>query len=142
MDKEQARLGARRVPLHDGAMPARVRATGNKSFLAWLVALALASALWLSAPTLMACLYKLPSPHHVTMYSKPRLEAHIMSVLQLHTIRDADTLKRSKCPDARGCLRDLIVPAMHEVADQVDFSISYIGRYEACLSTLGFASVC
>ncbi|KAL9104056.1 MAG: hypothetical protein Q9163_000953 [Psora crenata] len=39
------------------------------------------------------------------------LEAHIMS----------------KCPDARDCLRDLIVPAMEQVVDKVDFKLSYIG---------------
>ena len=39
------------------------------------------------------------------------LEAHIMS----------------KCPDAKDCLVNLVVPAMEKVVDQVDFSISYIG---------------
>ena len=40
------------------------------------------------------------------------LEAHIMS----------------KCPDARDCLRDLVVPVMEKVADKVDFRLSFIGR--------------
>ena len=40
------------------------------------------------------------------------LEAHIMS----------------KCPDARDCLVDLIVPTMEKVSDKVDFKLSYIGR--------------
>ncbi|KAL9126650.1 MAG: hypothetical protein Q9217_004326 [Psora testacea] len=43
--------------------------------------------------------------------SRVPLEAHIMS----------------KCPDARDCLRDLVVPAMEQVADKVDFKLSYIG---------------
>ena len=43
------------------------------------------------------------------------LEAHIMS----------------KCPDARDCLRDLVVPAMEKVVDKVDFRISYIGKVDA-----------
>lgn len=43
--------------------------------------------------------------------SKPALEAHIMS----------------KCPDARDCLRDLIVPTMANVSEEVDFKLSYIG---------------
>lgn len=42
------------------------------------------------------------------------LEAHIMS----------------KCPDARDCLRDLVVPAMEKVVDMVDFNLSFIGKYE------------
>ncbi|KJX92096.1 hypothetical protein TI39_contig5921g00004 [Zymoseptoria brevis] len=40
------------------------------------------------------------------------LEAHIMS----------------KCPDARDCLRDLVVPAMEKIEDQVDFRLSFIGK--------------
>ena len=39
------------------------------------------------------------------------LEAHIMS----------------KCPDAKVCLVDLVVPAMEKIADKVDFRLSYIG---------------
>ena len=39
------------------------------------------------------------------------LEAHIMS----------------KCPDAKDCLVDLVVPAMEQIADKVDFRLSYIG---------------
>ena len=42
------------------------------------------------------------------------LEAHIMS----------------KCPDARDCLRDLVVPAMEQVVDKVDFRLSYIGKVD------------
>jgi hypothetical protein len=41
------------------------------------------------------------------------LEAHIMS----------------KCPDAKDCLEKLVVPAMVNVSDKVDFRLSYIGRY-------------
>jgi len=42
------------------------------------------------------------------------LEAHVMS----------------KCPDARDCLRDLVVPAMEQVVDKVDFRLSYIGKVD------------
>lgn len=34
----------------------------------------------------------------------------------------------SKCPDAQDCLRDMILPAMQNVSDKVDFKMSYIGR--------------
>lgn len=47
-----------------------------------------------------------------TVGAKVPLEAHVMS----------------KCPDARDCLRDLVVPAMEQVADMVDFRLSFIGR--------------
>lgn len=39
------------------------------------------------------------------------LEAHIMS----------------KCPDARDCLRMLVLPTMQRVIDKVNFTLSYIG---------------
>jgi len=42
---------------------------------------------------------------------KVPLEAHIMS----------------KCPDAKDCLHDLVVPAMQRISDKVDFKLSYIG---------------
>ncbi|EAW14429.1 GILT family protein [Aspergillus clavatus NRRL 1] len=38
------------------------------------------------------------------------LEAHIMS----------------RCPDARDCLRQLVVPAMEQISDKVDFELSFI----------------
>ena len=49
------------------------------------------------------------SPSHQS--TRVPLEAHIMS----------------KCPDARDCLRDLVVPAMEKVFDHVDFRLSFIG---------------
>ncbi|KAK4099362.1 hypothetical protein N658DRAFT_508803 [Parathielavia hyrcaniae] len=39
------------------------------------------------------------------------LEAHIMS----------------KCPDAKDCLRDMVLPAMQKVHDKVNFTLSFIG---------------
>lgn len=39
------------------------------------------------------------------------LEAHIMS----------------KCPDARDCLRMMVLPVMQRAYDKVDFKLSYIG---------------
>nr|POE72275.1 hypothetical protein CFP56_12151 [Quercus suber] len=43
---------------------------------------------------------------------KVALEAHIMS----------------KCPDAKDCLKQMILPAMQNISDKVDFKLSYIGR--------------
>jgi hypothetical protein len=53
--------------------------------------------------------------------TKVALEAHIMS----------------KCPDAKACLKKLIVPAMVQISDKVDFRLSYIGRsvISPCLHT-------
>jgi hypothetical protein len=43
---------------------------------------------------------------------KVKLEAHIMS----------------KCPDARDCLRDMVVPAMEQISDLVEFKTYFIGE--------------
>ena len=43
---------------------------------------------------------------------KVPLEAHVMS----------------KCPDARDCLRQLVIPAMEQVSNLVDFDLSFIAR--------------
>jgi len=48
----------------------------------------------------------------VMVTEKVALEAHIMS----------------KCPDARDCLQQLVVPTMQQISDKVDFKISFIGR--------------
>ena len=37
---------------------------------------------------------------------------------------------RSKCPDARDCLNDLVVPAMANISSKVDFKLSYIGEID------------
>ena len=37
----------------------------------------------------------------------------------------------SKCPDAKICLEELVVPAMEQVVDMVDFRLSYIGSVDA-----------
>jgi len=47
--------------------------------------------------------------------TKVALEAHVMS----------------KCPDAKDCLQKLIVPAMEQINDKVDFRLSYIGSIDA-----------
>ncbi|KAK3307564.1 uncharacterized protein B0T15DRAFT_493039 [Chaetomium strumarium] len=51
-----------------------------------------------------------PPPSAASLDLVP-LEAHIMS----------------KCPDAKDCLRDLVLPAMQKVHDKVNFTLSFIG---------------
>ena len=36
----------------------------------------------------------------------------------------------SKCPDAKTCLEELVVPAMEQVVDMVNFRLSYIGSVD------------
>ena len=52
-----------------------------------------------------------PPSKGTTTTKRVPLEAHIMS----------------KCPDARDCIRDMVVPAMERIADKVDFRLSFIG---------------
>lgn len=47
------------------------------------------------------------------------LEAHIMS----------------KCPDARDCFRELVLPAMQRVHTKVNFTLSFIGTYVLATTT-------
>ncbi|RHZ60254.1 hypothetical protein CDV55_103952 [Aspergillus turcosus] len=49
-------------------------------------------------------------PEASAVDNKVPLEAHIMS----------------KCPDARDCLQKLVVPAMEQISDKVDFELSFI----------------
>ncbi|KAI1142935.1 hypothetical protein F5Y05DRAFT_136519 [Hypoxylon sp. FL0543] len=51
--------------------------------------------------------------------NKPILAAGELVPLEAHIM--------SKCPDARDCLRDLVLPAMMRVYDKVNFTLSYIG---------------
>ena len=52
-----------------------------------------------------------------------------------HEHREADTKVpleihiMSKCPDARDCLQKLVLPAMANVSEKVEFKMSFIGKY-------------
>ncbi|KAF2204658.1 hypothetical protein GQ43DRAFT_428762 [Delitschia confertaspora ATCC 74209] len=59
--------------------------------------------------------WQCPDPSHNhgrAEESKVPLEIHIMS----------------KCPDARDCLQNLVLPTMQKVSDKVDFRLSFIGK--------------
>ncbi|KAL2050210.1 hypothetical protein ABVK25_009571 [Lepraria finkii] len=75
------------------------------------------------SPLLFPSLYPRPYPGKSSLQSSPSstnqsslvpLEAHIMS----------------KCPDAKTCLEELVVPAMQQIVDKVDFRLSYIGKVD------------
>ena len=55
-----------------------------------------------------------PTPDKSNHTGLVPLEAHVMS----------------KCPDAKRCLEELVVPAMEQVVDMVDFRLSYIGSVD------------
>ena len=62
---------------------------------------------------------------HTEVDTKVPLDVHIMS----------------KCPDARDCLKKLVLPAMANVSDKVDFRLSMIGRYVASRLHVYFSMV-
>lgn len=47
----------------------------------------------------------------------------------------------SKCPDARDCLHDLILPAMQNISHEVEFTLSYIGSYVFHTTPIPFTSL-
>jgi hypothetical protein len=65
------------------------------------------SLFWLASRT-FSCNHE-----HLDVDTKVPVDVHIMS----------------KCPDARDCLKELVLPAMANVSDKVDFRLSFIGRY-------------
>lgn len=52
--------------------------------------------------------------------SQPKLSDNQKVPLEAHVM--------SKCPDARDCLRQLVVPAMEQVSDLVEFDLNFIAR--------------
>jgi hypothetical protein len=56
--------------------------------------------------------YSAPGAHNTLAQNKIPLEAHIMS----------------KCPDAQACLQKLVLPAMEQISEKVDFKLSFIAR--------------
>lgn len=75
---------------------------------------------------------KLLVVHHISSSRQP----HYLSLLNAQTDSRVNQTElvplevhiMSKCPDARDCLRDLVVPAMERVSDEVDLKLSFIGR--------------
>ena len=62
-------------------------------------------------------------PHYISLLkaqTDSRVNQTELVPLEVHIM--------SKCPDARDCLRDLVVPAMERVSDEVDLKLSFIGR--------------
>lgn len=88
--------------------------TRMRNLILWLVTISMLTALGLViGSTLLSVGVAVTRSDTDRIYGKKvALEAHIMS----------------KCPDARDCLRDLVLPAMMQVVDEVDFTLSFIGK--------------
>ncbi|KAF2265730.1 hypothetical protein CC78DRAFT_542975 [Lojkania enalia] len=86
------------------------RSTPKRCSLHAAVFIMLISLFWISSRT-----WQCSDPTHhddERGAAKVPLEVHIMS----------------KCPDARDCLQELVVPSMANVSDKVDFRLSFIGK--------------
>jgi hypothetical protein len=96
-------------PIRRGVGPARL--------LMALGYLSLAAVTYWYFNTRATVLQSLPSPPSPAPVAATNalvpLEAHIMS----------------KCPDARDCLRELVLPAMQKAHEKVNFTLSFIGKY-------------
>ncbi|OCT44510.1 Gamma interferon inducible lysosomal thiol reductase GILT [Cladophialophora carrionii] len=77
--------------------------------------------------TLLAIFYLLPTTFVCQHHNDPALSSRPVAVeekvpLEIHVM--------SKCPDARDCLRELIVPTMVKVSEKVNLTMSFIGSID------------
>ena len=70
----------------------------------------------------------LPNSINVTKQSSLQVDSRLSSYNNASALVPLEAHVMSKCPDARDCLRDLVVPAMESIAEKVDFRLSFIGR--------------
>lgn len=86
---------------------------------------------WILIPIVTLILYTLYSFPHVTRYTSPYLREDSRAASGgAATVKARVPLEAhimSKCPDAKDCLNDLILPVMMRVSEKVDFTTSYIG---------------
>ncbi|KAK4134691.1 hypothetical protein BT67DRAFT_441852 [Trichocladium antarcticum] len=70
--------------------------------------------------SLCAATYWIFQSHAARLSNVPPIEAHRARIpLEAHIM--------SKCPDAKDCLDDLVLPAMQKAQDKVNFTLSFIG---------------
>ena len=99
------------APQH-GAAVAKAASMARKSQKSWTCKLQLAALLLLASLFWLARTWNCDG-EHLDQGTKIPLEVHIMS----------------KCPDARDCMQKLVLPTMAQVADKVNFTLSFIGTY-------------
>lgn len=66
-------------------------------------------------------------PDLATLASKQAPPAQAPVVVDTTALVPFEAHIMSKCPDARDCLRKMVLPAMQRVYDKVNFTLSYIG---------------
>jgi hypothetical protein len=108
MDEKRAPMPP---PIRRGLSPLRVVfATGYLALAAFLY-FKFAPLVTVSQPSILIPEHD-PATQSSVAHELVPLEAHIMS----------------KCPDAKDCLRELVLPTMQKVYDKVNFTLSFIGK--------------
>ncbi|TVY23617.1 hypothetical protein LHYA1_G007631 [Lachnellula hyalina] len=87
---------------------------------------------WISGFLSIFALYLLLSLHPNTPVpyrpcGNHRVPARIKDVATVKPLVPLEAHIMSKCPDAKDCLQQLILPAMMQIVDKVNFTLSYIG---------------
>ena len=91
----------------------------------FLIAISITFALWLFYLSLLSDY----PPFDTTPASQPSVALNSPAQAQKNATKVAlEAHIMSKCPDAKACLQKLVVPAMADISDLVDFNLSYIGR--------------
>jgi hypothetical protein len=133
MDEKVALDGyySRPLPTQGMIRPPKARAP-HRLLFSCLLSAGLCYLLWLKTDILtnppMALLWR--NNHAYTQQQAPIVVPEVMHLMSENATRvPLEAHIMSKCPDARDCLRDLVVPAMEKVEDLVDFRLSFIGEY-------------
>ncbi|KAK0712218.1 hypothetical protein B0T21DRAFT_387211 [Apiosordaria backusii] len=72
-----------------------------------------------------------PHPAHHHADQQPSAPEAVIKMVEPSVERELVPLEAhimSKCPDAKDCLRDLVLPVMQKTLDKVNFTLSFIGR--------------
>lgn len=79
--------------------------------------------------------FHLPIPCHASGSSKQTVHKEQTHALNSNNLHASESHKipleahiMSKCPDAKDCLKELILPTMEQVSDKVDFQLSFIAK--------------
>ncbi|KAJ2971489.1 hypothetical protein NQ176_g7660 [Zarea fungicola] len=89
--------------------------------------------LWLSIVALALVTYSLLSTYNVNLRIYNEAKASAAKAISTASPKKKVPLEAhiiSKCPDTRDALRLLLLPAMQQVYDKVDFKLSYIGSVD------------
>lgn len=82
-------------------------------------------------PSVEVAMYKTADASVARHPHSPSSQITIFSHSNQSTLVPLEAHIMSKCPDARDCLRDLVVPAMEKISDHVNFQLSFIGSVNA-----------